>query len=132
MKDRIPQTIDEYIEGFPPDVQAILEKIRATVRAEAPEAKEMISYRMPAFTLNGILIYFAAFKQHIGVYPPVTGDEKLMKDVAPYAGEKGNLQFPLDERIPYGLIKRIVKARLKQQQAKLAAKRRKQQPRRAD
>lgn len=125
MKDRPPETIDEYSALFSPDVQTILEKIRSTVRAEAPEAKEMISYRMPAFTLNGVLIYFAAFKQHIGVYPPVKGDAKLMKDLAPYAGEKGNLKFPLDEPIPYGLIRRIVKARLKEQQAKVAARRRK-------
>jgi uncharacterized protein YdhG (YjbR/CyaY superfamily) len=118
-----PKTIDDYIAGFPPEVQAILEKIRATVRKAAPKATEKISYQMPAFTLDGVLIYFAAFKKHIGVYPPVRGDETLMKQVAPYQGPKGNLQFPLDEPIPYALIGRIVKARVKEHAARSAAKR---------
>src|SRR5690242_7870961 len=90
-----PQPIDDYIALFPPEVQAILEKIRLTVRQAAPEAEEIVSYRMPAFRLNGILVYFAAFKNHIGLYPPVRGDAKLEKSIAPYAGEKGNLRFPL-------------------------------------
>jgi uncharacterized protein YdhG (YjbR/CyaY superfamily) len=117
-----PATIDEYIAAFPDDVQAILEKIRATIRKAAPEAKEKISYQIPAFTMDGDLIYFAAFKQHIGMYPPVRGDEKLQKDLARYRGEKGNLRFPLDEPMPYALITRIVKARLKEHRARLAAK----------
>jgi len=115
-------TIDHYIAAFPDDVQAILEKIRATIRKAAPEAKEKISYQIPAFTMNGDLIYFAAFKQHIGMYPPVRGDEKLQKELARYRGEKGNLKFPLDEPMPYALITRIVKARLKEHRARLAAK----------
>jgi uncharacterized protein YdhG (YjbR/CyaY superfamily) len=117
-----PKNIDEYIAGFSPEVQAILKKIRSTVRKAAPKATEKISYQMPAFTLDRDLIYFAAFKKHIGLYPPVRGDQKLKKDAAPYAGEKGNLKFPLDEPIPYSLIGRIVKARVKEQRERAAAK----------
>jgi uncharacterized protein YdhG (YjbR/CyaY superfamily) len=120
-----PRSIDEYIAGFSPEVQAILERIRATIRKAAPDAQETISYRIPAFTLNGILVYFAAFKQHIGLYPPVKGDARLERAIAPYAGEKGNLRFPLDQPIPYGLIERIVKLRVKQNLEKAAAKRKK-------
>jgi uncharacterized protein YdhG (YjbR/CyaY superfamily) len=117
-----PKTIDDYITGASPDVRPVLNKIRRTIRAAAPRAQEVISYRMPAFMLNGVLVYFAAFKKHIGVFPPVRGDAKLEKALAPYAGPKGNLQFPLDEPIPYGLIRRIVQLRVKQNSAKAAAK----------
>lgn len=115
-----PRNIDEYIASFSPEVQAILEKIRLTIGNAAPGAREMISYRMPAFWLNGILVYFAAFKKHIGLYPPVRGDQGLEKAISKYAGEKGNLRFPLDQPIPYGLIERIVKLRVKQASAKAA------------
>ena len=107
-----PKNIDEYIAGFPPKVQAILEKIRATVRRAAPDAEERISYRMPSFSLNGVLIYFAAFQNHIGVYPPVPA--VLRKEASPYAGDKGNLRFPLDRPIPYSLIDSIIKVRIKE------------------
>jgi uncharacterized protein YdhG (YjbR/CyaY superfamily) len=113
-----PKNIDEYIASFSPEVRAILEKIRLTVRNAAPQAEETISYNMPAFRLNGILVYFAAFKKHIGLYPPVSGDQRLEKAISKYAGEKGNLQFPLDQAIPYGLIERIVKLRVKQNLSK--------------
>jgi uncharacterized protein YdhG (YjbR/CyaY superfamily) len=119
----LPATIDDYIASRPPAVRPILKKIRATVRKAAPESIEKISYRMPAFFQNGVLIYFAAFNHHIGLFPPVRGDEKLMKDVARYQGPKGNLQLPLDEPISYGLISRIVKARMKKQQARTSKKR---------
>ena len=117
-----PRTIDEYIAAFSPEVQAILERIRSTIRAGAPDAQETISYRIPAFTRNGTLVYFAAFKAHIGFYPPVKGDARLEKAIAPYAGEKGNLRFPLDQPIPYRLIERIVKHRVKQTSAKADSK----------
>ena len=116
--------IDDYISAFPPKVGAILKKVRATVRAAARDAQEVISYRMPAFTQDGILIYFAAFKNHIGIYPPVAGDSRLEQALAPYRGPKGNLKFPLDEPIPYDLIRRITTLRLKQNSAKAAARRR--------
>jgi uncharacterized protein YdhG (YjbR/CyaY superfamily) len=115
--------MDEYIAAFPPEVQAILKKIRLTIRQAVPEAEEKISYRMPAFALHGILIYFAAFKNHIGIYPPIRGDESLSKAVARYRGEKGNLRLPLDEPIPYALIRRIVKFRAKEHLKKTASKR---------
>jgi uncharacterized protein YdhG (YjbR/CyaY superfamily) len=117
-----PRNIDEYIAGFPPDIQKILKKIRLTIRRAAPDAREVISYRMPAFTFNGILIYFAAFKKHLGLFPPVTGDEKLKREAAVYAGPKGNLQLPLDKPIPYAMISKIVKARVKENRKRAAAK----------
>jgi uncharacterized protein YdhG (YjbR/CyaY superfamily) len=121
-----PKTIDEYIAMFSPEVQEILEKIRRVVRGAAPDAQEAISYQMPTFKLNGVLIHFAAFKNHIGVYPPIRGDAALEEEIAPYAGEKGNLRFPLDQQIPYGLIERIAKLRVKQNLAKASAKPKKQ------
>lgn len=108
------KNIDEYIESFPPEIQEILEKIRLTIRNAAPDAQEAISYMMPTFRLNGVLVHFAAFKKHIGFFPPVRGDRGLEKAISIYAGEKGNLRFPLDQPIPYGLIERIVKLRVKQ------------------
>ncbi len=117
----MPQNIDEYIASFSPEVQAILEKIRLTIRQAAPDAQETISYNMPAFMQDGILVYFAAFKKHIGLYPPVSGDATLEKAIASYAGEKGNLRFPLDQPIPYELIERIVTLRVKQNRAKARA-----------
>jgi uncharacterized protein YdhG (YjbR/CyaY superfamily) len=117
-----PESIGEYIAPFPAEVRTILERIRRTIRKAAPGAREIISYRMPAFHLNGILVYFAAFKNHIGLYPPVSGDASLEKAIAPYRGEKGNLRFPLDQPIPYDLIERIAKLRVQQNLAKAAAK----------
>lgn len=120
-----PATIDEYISASSPEVQAILRRIRATVRSAAPGAQEVISYQMPAFKVNGVLVYFAAFQKHIGLYPPVSGDAGLERAIAPYAGEKGNLRFPLDQPIPYDLIARIAKHRLKQDRAKAGATKKK-------
>jgi uncharacterized protein YdhG (YjbR/CyaY superfamily) len=108
------KSIDEYIAACSPAIQPTLRKLRATIqRAAPPDANETISYGIPAFTLHGMLIYFAAFKNHIGLYPPVTGNAKLQAAMAPYAGPKGNLKFPLDRPIPYALIARIVKFRVK-------------------
>jgi uncharacterized protein YdhG (YjbR/CyaY superfamily) len=103
-------------------VQAILERIRITIHNVAPDATEKISYRMPAFMQQGVLVYFAAFRNHIGFYPPLSGDASIEKAIAPYANEKGNLRFPLTEPIPYDLIARIVKFRVKQNLAKAAKK----------
>jgi uncharacterized protein YdhG (YjbR/CyaY superfamily) len=121
---KIPKTVDDYIATFAPAIQAVLQKIRQTVKAAAPDAEETISYRMPAFKLNGMLIYFAAFQKHIGLFPPVRGDNGLMQAVKPYAGPKGNLQFPFKKRIPYALIRRIVKARVLTMSRKGESKRR--------
>jgi uncharacterized protein YdhG (YjbR/CyaY superfamily) len=114
------KTIDEYVAAFSPEVQEILEQIRRTIRDAAPAAQEAISYGIPTFKLNGNLVHFAAFKKHIGFYPPVRGDARLVKAVSPYAGPKGNLQFPLDQPIPYDLIERITRLRVKQNSAKAA------------
>jgi uncharacterized protein YdhG (YjbR/CyaY superfamily) len=117
--------IVEYIAQAPPATRSILRKIRAIVRTEAPGAEERISYRIPAFFNGGAIIYFAPFKHHVGVFPPVKGDAALEKALAKYRGEKGNLRFPLDEPMPYPLIRRVVRARLKALRAKQAtAKRR--------
>ena len=124
-------TIDEYIADAPEAVRPILQRIRSTIRSAAPAAEETISYRMPAFRLDGPLVYFAACKNHIGFYPPVNGDERLMRDVAPYANEKGNLRFPLDERIPYALIRRIVNARVRENAERVAARASRSKARRA-
>jgi uncharacterized protein YdhG (YjbR/CyaY superfamily) len=121
----VPQNVDEYIERFSPEVQAILQHVRTVVREAAPQAQEVISYRMPALKQNGVLVYFAAFKGHIGLYPPVSGDARLQKAIAPYAGEKGNLRFRYDKPIPYKLISRITELRVKQDAAKSAPKRQK-------
>ena len=124
-KPKRAKDIDGYISQFPAEVQAILEKVRATIHHAAPEAKETISYLMPAFKQHGMLVYFAAWEKHIGMYPPISGDKALEKAIARYAGPKGNLQFPLDEPIPYDLIERIVKLRARQDSEKAAARRRK-------
>ena len=116
-------SIDQSIAGCAPEVRAILRKLRSTIkRAAPPETTELLRYRIPAFRLHGILVYFAAFKTHIGMFPPVKGDAKLQVAVSKYAGPKGNLKFPLDAPIPYALVARIVKCRVKQDQAKTRKK----------
>jgi uncharacterized protein YdhG (YjbR/CyaY superfamily) len=117
-----PQTIDDYIAGFPPEVQAILEKIRRTIRKAAPDAEETIKYRMPTFTLKGNLVHFAAFKKHIGFYPVPSGIEKFKQALSVYKGAKGSVQFPLDQPMPFDLIHKIVKFRVKENLARAATK----------
>jgi uncharacterized protein YdhG (YjbR/CyaY superfamily) len=117
-----PRTIDEYIAGFPPEVQKILEKIRQTIRAAAPDAEEKISYQMPTFTLKGNLVHFAAFKKHIGFYPTSTGIARFKKDLSAYEGAKGSVRFPLDKPIPFALIGRITRFRVKENLARAKAK----------
>jgi uncharacterized protein YdhG (YjbR/CyaY superfamily) len=118
----VPASIDEYIATAAPAARPLLREIRRVVRAAAPGAEELISYRMPAFGQNGILVYFAAFKHHIGVFPPGSGDARLERALEPYAGPKGNLRFTMDRPIPYALIRRIVKLRLKQNLARASAR----------
>ena len=108
------ESIDHYIAAFPSDVQKLLRKVRMTVRKAAPGAEEGISYRIPVFRLKGDLVYFAAFKKHIGLYPRVSGIRKFKKELSAYKSAKGSVQFPLDQPIPYGLIGRIVKFRVKE------------------
>jgi uncharacterized protein YdhG (YjbR/CyaY superfamily) len=107
------RTIDEYIASSPREVQPVLESIRATIRRAAPLAQERISYGIPAYFQGKVLVYFGAFKKHIGFYPPIH-DQSLKVTLAQYAGPKGNLQFPLSEPMPLEHIAEIVKARLKE------------------
>ena len=116
-----PKTIDEYIAGFPPEIQAKLEKIRATIKQAAPKAEEAIKYMMPTFTLNGNLVHFAAFKNHIGFYPAPRGIEAFKEELAAYELSKGTIRFSLDKPIPYPLIGKIVKLRVEQNMEKAAA-----------
>ena len=113
-----PDPVGAYIAAFPPKVRAILKKVRATVRKAAPDAVEVISYRMPALKQRGILIYYAGFAHHVGLYPPIRGDAALLRRAAPYANEKGNLRFPYDEEIPYALIADLTRLRARQDAAK--------------
>ncbi len=122
-KSQQTNEIDDYISKCPAEVQKVLRQVRETIREAAPNANEVISYGMPAFRQHGILVYFAAWKKHIGFYPPISGDAAIEKAIAKYAGPKGNLQFPLDAPIPYALIKRIVKLRVKQDNNNHEAKR---------
>jgi uncharacterized protein YdhG (YjbR/CyaY superfamily) len=117
-KTAMVASIDDYIAAQAGAVQPILQRIRAIVREEAPAAQETISYRMPALRLGGVLLYFAAFKKHIGIYPPVRGDAALLRALAPYRGEKGNLSFPLAEAMPYELIRRVARQRVKESASK--------------
>ncbi len=109
-----PGTIDEYIAAFPTDVPAILKRLRSTIRECAPEAEETISYRIPTFRLNGNLVHFAAFKDHIGFFPTSSPREAFKKELSKYKGGKGTIQFPLSEPIPYSLVRKITKFRVKE------------------
>ena len=120
-----PKDIDEYIAGFPKNVREILEKVRITIRKAAPDAEEAIKYQIPTFTLNGNLIHFAAFKNHIGLYPAPGGIEQFKDALSVYQGGKGSVRFPLDKPIPFGLISKIVKFRVKKNLERAEAKRRK-------
>ena len=104
--------VDEYISTFPANIQHVLQKVRQTIRKAAPTARERISYNMPTFSLNKDIVHFGAFKEHIGLYPPVR-DPEFQDRIAIYRGERGNLRFPLDQPIPYRLIGDIVKSRVK-------------------
>ncbi|HNP74009.1 MAG TPA: DUF1801 domain-containing protein, partial [Kouleothrix sp.] len=115
-------SIDEYIAGFPPDIQALLEAVRATIRAAAPEAQEKISYQMPTFFLAGNLVHFAALKHHIGFYPTPSGIEAFKSETSLYKSTKGALQFPLGQPLPLDLIDRIVRFRVAENLGRAAAK----------
>lgn len=114
--------IDDYIANYPPDVQQILQKIRAIIREAAPEAREKINYGIPTFTLNGNLVHYAGFKNHVGFYPAPNGVEKFKKQLSKYEGAKGSVKFPLDQPIPYDLIRKIVEFRVQEQRAKTRKK----------
>jgi uncharacterized protein YdhG (YjbR/CyaY superfamily) len=109
-----PSTIDEYIAQFPPEVQDTLNKIRIVIKETAPQAQERISYGMPGFYQNGMLVWFGGHKNHIGFYPTGEGVEAFQKELGEYKMSKGAVQFPLDQPMPYELITKIVKYRVEQ------------------
>jgi len=117
-----PADIDEYISGFPPETQKLLEQVRATIRKAAPAAEEVISYAMPAFRLNGLLVFFAGYKNHIGFYAVPTGHEAFNRELSIYKTGKGSVQFPLDQPLPLKLIKRIVKFRVEENKQRAKSK----------
>ncbi len=117
MKSSAPADIDEYIDGFPANVQKILQKIRKTIQKAVPDAMEVISYQMPAFKLNRVLVYFAGYENHVSLYPAPRGAAAFKTELAEYAGGKGTVQFPLDRPVPYDLITRIVKYRVEENAA---------------
>jgi uncharacterized protein YdhG (YjbR/CyaY superfamily) len=106
------ESIDEYIASFPADTQAILQQVRAAIKACAPDAKEKMSYQMPTFDLNGNLVHFAAYKNHIGFYPTPSGIAAFQQELSRYPGAKGSVQFPITEPLPLDLIARIVTFRV--------------------
>ena len=114
--------INEFIADFPDDIQLILEKIRATIQQAAPDAKEAIKYGMPTFVLNGNLVHFAAYKNHIGFYPAPTGIDAFIDELARYRTGKGTIQFPVDKPIPYDLVTKVVKFRVEENLKKLKKK----------
>lgn len=115
MMPRKPATIDEYIAAFPDDVRRLLERLRRTIREAAPEAVEAISYQMPTFKLDGRnLVHFAAFEKHIGFYPIPSGIEAFREELAPYKQGNGSVQFPLGQPLPFDLVRRIVRFRVRE------------------
>jgi uncharacterized protein YdhG (YjbR/CyaY superfamily) len=119
------KTIDDYIAGFPPDVRVILQKLRATIRKAAPAAEEAIKYRLPTFVLQGNLVHFGAFKKHIGFYATPTGNKQFREELSAYQGAKGSVQLPLDKPIPYGLVSKMVKFRVKENLERAGVKKKK-------
>ncbi|TDQ09205.1 iron chaperone [Pedobacter metabolipauper] len=113
-------TIDEYIADFPEDIQEMLQQVRESIKKAAPYAEEKISYAMPTFTLNGNLVHFAGYKNHIGFYPAPSGIEKFKEELSVYKGAKGSVQFPLNKPMPLALISKIVAFRVKENLNKLA------------
>ena len=124
MKTGTPKNIDAYIAGFPRDVQETLRKIRDIIREAAPEAEEMIKYRMPTFVLQGNLVHFAGFQKHIGFYPTPSAIAAFSGELAGYESAKGSVQVPLNEPVPFTLIRKMVEFRVKETREKLAAKKR--------
>mgnify|MGYP006157952931 CR=1 FL=1 len=113
-----PTTVDQYIANFPAEVQELMQQVRSTIKASAPQAEERISYGMPGYYLNGPLVYFAGYKNHIGFYATPNGHEAFAEELSKYKQGKGSVQFPLSEPMPIDLIKRIVAFRVETQLAK--------------
>jgi uncharacterized protein YdhG (YjbR/CyaY superfamily) len=108
------KSVDDYISLYPQNVQAILQKLRQTIRDAAPQAKEVISYRIPSYKFHGFLVHFGAFQDHIGFFPTSSPRRVFKKELSKYEGGKGTIRFPLDRPIPYGLVRKIVKFRVRE------------------
>ena len=120
-----PTDIDNYIAGFPPEVQKLLEQARATIQKAAPNAHETISYGLPTFKQDGILVHFAAFTNHIGFYALPSGNAAFQEELSAYKTGKGSIQFPFDKPLPLGLITKMVKFRVEENTNKAAIKKKK-------
>jgi uncharacterized protein YdhG (YjbR/CyaY superfamily) len=118
-KSAVAKNTDEYIAAFESDIQLRLQQLRQTIIKAAPKAEEVISYQMPAYKLNGMLVYFAGYKNHIGFYPGAGGIAAFKKELSVYKGAKGSVQFPHDSPLPLGLVGKIVRFRVKQNMEKL-------------
>ena len=116
--DATPASVDDYIAAFPRDVQMVLQRVRATIKSAAPDAMETIKYRVPTFVLNENLVHFAAFKHHVGFYPAPSAIAKFRNELSAYKSAKGSVQFPIDQPMPLGLIKKIVKFRVQEVRGK--------------
>ena len=116
------KTVEDYMSALAPDTRAILEEVRKTIAKAAPKAEEVISYNMPAFRLHGMLVWYAAFKNHIGLYPRASGIEVFKKELSGYKMAKGSVQFPIDEPMPLSLITKIVKYRVKENMEEVKSK----------
>jgi len=119
------KTVDEYIGTFPVATKKIMQQVRKTIKDAAPEAEEVISYNMPAYKQEGMLVFFAAYKEHIGFYPTPGGIEAFKKELSVYNSAKGSVQFPIDKPMPLALITKIVKYRVKENQEKASLKKKK-------
>jgi uncharacterized protein YdhG (YjbR/CyaY superfamily) len=123
--DNYCDSVSKYISGFPEETRQLLEQLRQTIRTAAPEAEEVISYSMPGYKMNGMLVWFAGYSRHIGFYPGASGIEAFKKELSVYKGAKGSVQFPLTKPLPLDLISEIVKFRIFENNAKAAAKKKK-------
>jgi uncharacterized protein YdhG (YjbR/CyaY superfamily) len=122
---KVAEDVNEYISGFPSSTQKLLKQLRSTIKKNAPQAEEGISYQMPAYKQSGPLVYFAGYKGHIGFYPGASGVATFKKELAPYKTAKGSIQFPLDQALPLDLIRKIVAFRVSQNLEKQELKKKK-------
>jgi len=119
------KTVEDYLAGFPPGTRKLLRKVRETIQKAAPEAEEVISYRMPAYKLNGVLVYFTGYQNHIGLYPTASGIQAFQSELTPFKWAKGSVQFPLDRPVPFNLIDKMVQFRVRENLQKFRSRNKK-------
>lgn len=125
MEKKELKTVEDYLAGFPPETRELLRKVRVTIQKAAPEAEEVISYGMPAYKLNGVLVYFAGYQNHIGFYPTASGIQAFQSELGPYKWAKGSVQFPLDRPVPFNLIDKMVQFRVRENLLKFRSRNKK-------